>query len=169
MPTRPLAHSLAAILVVSLAACDSPERLMAAPTDLDPPQALMVSPDLLAAVGDAEERVLPALDPSVRPDLQTALADLHAALAAGQAGRSRRALEVLRARLASSAPTAEAMKSAAATAALPAETLDGSVEGTARAAERPAVPGAVAGAADLAALEMLVRAAEQAIAASAVR
>jgi hypothetical protein len=71
---------------------------IAAPVAPDDPVGAFVAPaTLLAAVGDLRERVLPALDAELRPPMGGALAELAAALGAGQPVRARRALTAVRA------------------------------------------------------------------------
>jgi hypothetical protein len=101
MHTTPCSQLLAAaLLVTSLAACSSAEHAVMPTTDAR----MVVSPDLLAAVSDAEQRVAPVLNDGLRVPLQQALTELHAALSAGQLGRSRQALDAVRMLVTASAP-----------------------------------------------------------------
>ncbi len=100
-----------ALLVTSLAACNSAERAVAPQTETDVTMA--VSSDLMAAVSDAQQRVVPVLDVAVRPALQRALGQLHEALAAGHTVRSRQALDVLRTLTTGNTPSAGAADLAA--------------------------------------------------------
>jgi hypothetical protein len=85
---------LASPLVGACAGSD-PVAAPAAPDD--PPGAFVAPAALLAAVGDLRERVLPALDAELRPAMGGVLAELAAALGAGQPARTRRALMAARA------------------------------------------------------------------------
>ena len=99
--TRPNAR---AALVVALlvgaplggpTACapDAPPTAPAAPAA---PSVVVVSPELLGALADAEARVLPALDATARARVGPALAELRRALERGDASRARRAAAALR-------------------------------------------------------------------------
>lgn len=145
---RPFALAvLAAGTMAGTVACRGADRVAGPPA-----RSFTASPALLAAVDDAGARVLPALAPAVRPALSAALAELQGALAAGEARRTRQALESLRAAVAAQAPS-EAAVCAIAPAAERADTT------------ATADASGVAAAADLAVLDMLVTAAERELAA----
>ena len=96
---------LAALLTtLTLSACAAERR--ASPTEPnDPLLAIVVAPSLMAALGDARERVLPTVGAGIQTELDTALGELQSALDAGQVARSRRAIAAARALLASHADT----------------------------------------------------------------
>ena len=135
MPPVRAVRTALVLAAVALTGCAAAEGVVA-PDALDAPAAqphtLTASPALLAAMGDAELRLLPTVDPALQPALGGALAELHAALDAGEVARTRRALAAMRS-LVADAPTSET-----ADATLASED----------------------GAADLAAIAMLVAAAE---------
>lgn len=92
--------ALVASLTLSACSADANQSLTAPD---DPAHAIVVAPSLLAALGDARERVLPTMDASVQMSLGNALSELQSALDAGQVTRSRRAVASARALIASHA------------------------------------------------------------------
>ena len=103
MSTRINALPIVALLgSLAVSACNGdPAASPTAPAD--PVHAVAVSPSLLAALGDARERVLPAVDADIQTALGIALVELQSALDAGQVTRSRQAIAAVRALLASHA------------------------------------------------------------------
>lgn len=101
MSSRITALSIAALVATfTLSACKA--ETDAPPTaPSDPVHAITVAPSLLAALGDARERVLPTVDADIQTALGRALGELQTALDAGQLTRSRRAIAAARALLAS--------------------------------------------------------------------
>ena len=87
-----------------LAACDG-DRPTAPVALSDPVHAIVVPLALLDAIGDARERVLPTVDADIQTSLGVALAELQAALDAGQLARSQRAIAAVRALLATHTET----------------------------------------------------------------
>jgi hypothetical protein len=96
------------LATLALLACGDAPPL--APARLTGPPAspasapLAPTPALLDVLADAESRLAPALDPALRASLAPALAELRAAVIAGQARRSDAALRPVRALLAGHAP-----------------------------------------------------------------
>ena len=93
-PSSPRAAARAAVAllatVATVAACAG-DRAPTAPAV--EPRSFTAAPDLLAALADADQRVVPALgDSTRRAALHVALTELAAALDGGQAARTRRAL-----------------------------------------------------------------------------
>lgn len=103
MSPRNAAIPIAALVATfTLSACsDNSDASITAPSD--PVHAIAVAPSLLAALGDARERVLPTLDADIQTPLGSALSELQSALDAGQLMRSLRAIAATRALLASHA------------------------------------------------------------------
>jgi hypothetical protein len=64
LPLAPASRATVALAALALAGCAAAERTVAPPADS--PRALVVSPALLAAVGDAELRLLPSVDAALR-------------------------------------------------------------------------------------------------------
>lgn len=94
----------ALVTTLTLSACNGDPK--ASPTaPADPAHTIVVAPALLAALGDARERVLPTVDADIQTALGIALVELQSALDAGQLARSRRAIAAARALLASHADT----------------------------------------------------------------
>ena len=92
--------ALAGAALLALAGCgdvtgptDARESLTPTAVSLPAP----ISPDLLIAVVDADTRLLPALDADARAPMHAALAELRAALEAGDVTRAGRASAIVRA------------------------------------------------------------------------
>lgn len=103
MSPRNTAIPIAALFATfTLSACNADaDTSLTAPSD--PIHAITVAPSLLAALGDARERVLPTLDAEIQTPLAGVLIELQSALDAGQLTRSRRAIASARALLAAHA------------------------------------------------------------------
>lgn len=107
MSSRITALPVAALLATfTLSACN-PDTSASPTAPSDPVHAIAVEPSLLAALGDARERVLPTLDTNIQTPLGSVLSELQSALDAGQLTRSRRAIAAARALLASHAGTSD--------------------------------------------------------------
>ncbi len=98
---------LSCAAALTLTACDG-DRPTAPVALSDPVHAIVVPASLLDALGDARQRVLPTVDADIQTSLGVALAELQAALDAGQPSRSQRAIGAVRALLAAHADTPDA-------------------------------------------------------------
>lgn len=106
MSPRASAFPVAALVAsLALLACNDAGVLPSA-TD-DPAHAVAVDASLLAALGDARERVVPTLDADIQSPLSNALGELQSALDAGQLNRSRLAIATARGLLASHADVSD--------------------------------------------------------------
>jgi hypothetical protein len=117
-----------AVLATSLTACAGADHTVApelateaSPIAVVAPATVAVSPELLAVVTDAADRVLPTFDHATRAHLAPALDELRLALEAGDGRRIAAALDTLSARIRTDAPTAEQVEMADAAAAAAAD------------------------------------------------
>jgi hypothetical protein len=102
----PTVRPLLSLAVVLLAACDGTSSPVAPDTPPPDVRAFTAPPALLGALDDAALRLAPSVDAELRLVLSPALAELRAAVDAGKAARSARAIHVVQSLL--TAHTADA-------------------------------------------------------------